>query len=83
MFQTRHNLRIRVEQQPERTSLLLTGRLDSHAANEFKRSFQTALASAQGCMDIDLGGVTGVDGMGLASLVWAWRTATRGSSSGT
>jgi anti-anti-sigma factor len=78
MFQTRHNLRIHIERQPDRTSVLLSGRLDSHTAKEFKQSLQDALVSAAACIDVDLAGVTAVDGMGLASLVWAWRTAASG-----
>ena len=75
MFQTRHNLRIRIEQQSDRTAVLLNGRLDSHGATVFKQSLSQALGGGPACIDVDLSGVTSVDGMGLASLVWAWRSA--------
>jgi anti-sigma B factor antagonist len=75
MFQTRPSLRLRVDQQPNRTVLHLTGRLDSHAAAEFKKAFVGVVGLESHVIDVDLRDVTGVDGLGLASLVWAWRTA--------
>jgi anti-anti-sigma factor len=76
MFQLHRKFHMRIEQQPGRTVLYLSGPLESHSALDFKKTFRTLVGSAARSVDIDLGGVTRLDGVGLASLVWAWREAT-------
>src|ERR1700694_316859 len=78
MFQLQPRLRMRVEEVAGRTVAYLNGQLDSHSTPEFKKLCREILAGTAHSVDVNLAGVTRMDGMGLASLVGAWRVAETG-----
>src|ERR1700738_5121371 len=75
MFQLQPRLQVEIEQRPGRTVLRVSGQLESRSAAAFKKTFRGLLGLTGQLLDVDLGQVTRMDGVGLASLVWAWSQA--------
>lgn len=55
----------------------LTGRLDTAAAADLRRDLAAAVDDGVGDLEVDLGGVTGLDATGLGVLLGAHRRAGR------
>jgi anti-anti-sigma factor len=71
----RRGLQLGVSFKPGATVLSLRGRLDRQSAAVLKEGFSEVVALTPRSIDFDLGGVTRLDGMGLAALVWSWGLA--------
>ncbi len=54
------------------TVLSLAGKLDQHSAPVLKEGFPRIVALTPRSIDLDMSGVSRVDGVGLAALVWSW-----------
>jgi anti-anti-sigma factor len=68
----RRGLQLGVSLKPGSTVLTLRGRLDQQSASELKKGISEVVSLSPRSIDLDLGGVTRLDGMGLAALVWSW-----------
>ena len=71
----RRGLQLGVSLKPGSTVLTLRGRLDQQSASVLKNGFSEVVSLSPRSIDLDLGGVTRLDGMGLAALVWSWGLA--------
>jgi len=71
----RRGLQLGVSFKPGTTVLSLRGRLDQQSASVLKEGFSEVILLSPYSIDFDLGGVTRLDGMGLAALVWSWGLA--------
>ena len=71
----KRGLQLSVSFKPGSTVLSLAGKLDQHSAPVLKEGFHEVVALSPHSIDVDLGGVSRVDGMGLAALVWSWGLA--------
>ena len=71
----RRGLQLGVSFKPGATVLALRGRLDQQSASVLKEGFSEVVSLSPHSIDLDLGGVTRLDGMGLAALVWSWGLA--------
>ena len=68
----RRGLQLGVTFKSGATVLSLQGRLDQQSAGVLKEGFPEVMSLTTRSIDVDLSGVSRVDGMGLAALVWAW-----------
>jgi anti-anti-sigma factor len=62
----------------EHTVVQLNGHLDRQSAPALKDATREIVGLSGARIDIDMGGVDRVDGVGLAALVWAWGHARDG-----
>lgn len=69
----KRGLRTEIFRQANGLAIRLNGRLDGHSAPILKEGFQEIANHSPTSIEVDLGGVHRIDGMGLAALVWAWR----------
>ena len=71
----RRGLQLGVTFKSGATVVSLHGRLDQQSAAVLKEGFADVISLSARSIDVDLGGVSRVDGMGLAALVWSWGLA--------
>jgi len=71
----KRGLDVQVDRKLPRTVLHLGGRLDQQSAPLLKDAIRELVTFTPTDIDVNLAGVQGVDGVGLAALVWAWGNA--------
>jgi len=71
----KRGLQVEIIREAAGTVVRLEGRLDGQSAPVLKEGFQEVMSMGSSFIEVDLGGVSRIDGVGLAALVWAWRLA--------